>query len=135
MVAPAVGSSDEACPGGDCATLHGSRATTKPSSPGRRAALAVVSEPPVQCRFPSMNGKASDARPVVFTIGHSTRDLDDFLRLPQLHRVEAVVDVRTVPRSRRNPRFSRGNLPAALQPAGIGHLHICWKGRPIQKSF
>jgi uncharacterized protein (DUF488 family) len=40
------------------------------------------------------------------------------------HGVELVVDVRTVPRSRRNPQFSRENLPASLAAAGIGYIHL-----------
>ena len=71
-----------------------------------------------------MKKETPDARAVVFTIGHSTRSLDDFLRLQQLHQVEVVVDVRTVPRSRRNPQFNQETLPAALQAAGIGYLHM-----------
>jgi uncharacterized protein (DUF488 family) len=59
----------------------------------------------------------------VLTIGHSTRALDGFIDILQSHRVERLVDVRTVPRSRTNPQFNRETLPAALAAAGIQYDH------------
>jgi uncharacterized protein (DUF488 family) len=47
-----------------------------------------------------------------FTIGHSTRSADDFLILLRAHGVEAVADVRTVPRSRRHPHFAARSAPS-----------------------
>lgn len=61
---------------------------------------------------------------MVLTIGHSTRPLPVFLQLLQAHRVDKVVDVRTVPRSRYNPQFNRETLPEALKAAGLGYLHL-----------
>lgn len=66
----------------------------------------------------------TEALPTVLTIGHSTRTLEDFIRLLQAHLVTRVVDVRTVPRSRHNPQFNRDTLPAALKTAGIGYTHM-----------
>lgn len=60
----------------------------------------------------------------ILTIGHSTRGLDEFLRLLTSHNVDLVVDVRTVPRSRRNPQFNRETLPEALRSTGIEYLHL-----------
>jgi uncharacterized protein (DUF488 family) len=60
----------------------------------------------------------------VFTIGHSTRELADFIHLLQAHGVTQIADVRSVPRSRHNPQFNRDTLPAALQTAGIGYVHL-----------
>ncbi len=65
-----------------------------------------------------------DARPVVLTVGHSTRALDEFVRLLEAHAVACVADVRTVPRSRRNPQFNREKLPDALRPHGIGYVPL-----------
>lgn len=59
----------------------------------------------------------------VFTIGHSTRTLDEFLALLRAHGIRAVVDVRRFPGSRRHPRFSREALAASLRAAGIDYLH------------
>lgn len=57
----------------------------------------------------------------VFTVGHSTRSLEEFLGLLRAHGVERVVDVRTVPRSRRHPHFAREALVESLPAAGIGY--------------
>ena len=61
--------------------------------------------------------------PVVFTIGHSTRPIEDFIAMLQGHGVQRLIDVRTVPRSRRNPQFAQENLPASLAAAGIAYEH------------
>ncbi len=59
----------------------------------------------------------------LFTIGHSTRPIEDFLALLAEHRIERLVDVRTVPRSRHNPQFNRELLPPVLERAGIAYTH------------
>jgi uncharacterized protein (DUF488 family) len=68
--------------------------------------------------------RADDAKAVAFTVGHSTRSLEAFIALLKAHSVASLVDVRTVPRSRRNPQFNRDTLPGALQAAGIGYAHV-----------
>ncbi len=60
----------------------------------------------------------------VFTVGHSTHELAEFIRLLQAHGVTTVADVRTVPRSRRNPQYNKETLPDALKKAGIGYAHL-----------
>ncbi len=62
--------------------------------------------------------------PVVLTVGHSTRTLDEFIGLVQAHGATRVVDVRTVPRSRHNPQFNKASLPRPLKKAGLGYIHI-----------
>jgi uncharacterized protein (DUF488 family) len=57
----------------------------------------------------------------VFTVGHSTRSLDDFLGLLRAYGVERVEDIRTVPRSRRNPQFAAEALEPALRAAGLDY--------------
>ena len=65
--------------------------------------------------MPSVVSKRSpDKAPVVLTVGHSTRALDTFIQLLQAHGVKRLVDVRTVPRSQRNPQFNRETLPDSL---------------------
>lgn len=66
---------------------------------------------------------AKEPRPAVFTIGHSTRPLNEFIALLEAHAVHRLIDVRTVPRSRHNPQFNRDTLPASLQAAGIAYSH------------
>jgi len=65
---------------------------------------------------------------IALTIGHSTRAIQEFVRLFQAHAVTRVVDVRTVPRSRHNPQFNRDTLPTSLQSAGIGYTHMAELG-------
>ncbi len=69
-----------------------------------------------------------------FTIGHSTRTIDEFVGLLRLAEVRMLVDVRTVPRSRTNPQFNRDSLPEALAAVQIGYEHIAelggLRGRP-----
>lgn len=60
----------------------------------------------------------------VFTIGHSTRTIADFIRLLKAHGVERVIDVRTIPRSRHNPQFNRGHLALTLHRARIHYTHM-----------
>jgi uncharacterized protein (DUF488 family) len=60
----------------------------------------------------------------IYTIGHSTRSIEQFLGLLQAHNIEELVDVRTVPQSRHNPQFGKEELAAALQQAGIGYMHL-----------
>ena len=60
----------------------------------------------------------------VFTIGHSTRSIDEFLALLREARIEAVVDVRRFPMSRRHPQFNAEALAASLRAAGIGYRHV-----------
>ncbi len=56
-----------------------------------------------------------------YTVGHSTRTLDEFIALLRTADVRLVADIRTVRRSRRNPQFNQDSLPAALAGAGIGY--------------
>lgn len=60
----------------------------------------------------------------MLTIGHSNRPLPEFLEMLLAHRVDLLVDVRTVPRSRHNPQFNRDALPQSLAAAGIGYEHM-----------
>lgn len=62
--------------------------------------------------------------PIVMTVGHSTRSLEEFVHLLEAHGVRQVVDVRTVPRSRHNPQFNKTSLPKALKKTGLRYLHM-----------
>jgi len=62
--------------------------------------------------------------PVVLTVGHSTRPIEEFLHLLDAHGVKRLVDVRTVPRSRHNPQFNKDSLPEALRRVGISYIHM-----------
>jgi len=67
---------------------------------------------------------APPAVSLMLTIGHSTHSLDTFIQMLQGHGVTLVADVRTVPRSRRNPQFNRDSLPQSLEAAGIKYVHL-----------
>ena len=60
---------------------------------------------------------------MILTIGHSTHAMDEFIGMLAAHGVEAIADVRTIPRSRHNPQFNRETLPACLAAAGIEYVH------------
>lgn len=57
----------------------------------------------------------------LWTIGHSTRPIDELIRILGHYGIEVLVDVRTVPRSRKNPQFNREELEQALPEAGIDY--------------
>lgn len=60
----------------------------------------------------------------ILTIGHSTHPIGEFIVLLREHAVGRVVDVRTVPRSRHNPRFNRDIFPETLAQEDIGYTHM-----------
>ena len=60
----------------------------------------------------------------VLTIGHSTRPIEEFLDILRAHGVEQLVDVRTIPKSRRVPQFNQEALAAKLKAAGIAYVHV-----------
>lgn len=57
----------------------------------------------------------------VWTIGHSTRSIDEFIAVLKHHRIEAIADVRRFPGSRRLPQFGSEALQASLADEGIGY--------------
>ena len=63
-------------------------------------------------------------KPSIFTIGHSTRRIDEFIKLLKMHDVEEVVDVRSIPMSRYNPQFNRDALKHSLKGNGIRYKHV-----------
>ncbi|MBX3564936.1 MAG: DUF488 domain-containing protein [Sphingomonas sp.] len=58
----------------------------------------------------------------IFTVGHSTRPIGDFVALLRLYGIETLGDVRTVPKSRYNPQFNADALAASLSEAGIAYV-------------
>jgi 3-methyladenine DNA glycosylase/8-oxoguanine DNA glycosylase len=60
----------------------------------------------------------------LYTVGHSTRTLEELVALLRTFGVTLVCDIRTVPRSRHNPQFNADVLRAALLAAGIRYLHL-----------
>ncbi|MEX2226128.1 MAG: DUF488 domain-containing protein [Dehalococcoidia bacterium] len=60
----------------------------------------------------------------LWTVGHSTRTFDEFVSMLTAWRIETLVDVRTVPRSRRHPHFNSDALAAALPERSIAYVHL-----------
>jgi uncharacterized protein (DUF488 family) len=60
---------------------------------------------------------------ILWTIGHSTRPIDEFLALLKTYCVQQLVDVRTIPRSRYNPQFNTKALAHTLAGAAISYQH------------
>lgn len=59
----------------------------------------------------------------IWTVGHATRSFEELVDVLRHYGVEAVVDVRTVPRSRTNPQFNRDELARKLPEIGIDYTH------------
>jgi uncharacterized protein (DUF488 family) len=60
----------------------------------------------------------------IFTIGHTTRTLKEFVELLKIYLITLVVDVRTVPYSRHNPQFNKETFPNILKSYSISYLHL-----------
>jgi hypothetical protein len=60
----------------------------------------------------------------VFTIGHSTRSIDEFIGLLRSNGVERLIDIRSIPKSRHNPQFHGNSLARALRAASIDYVHL-----------
>jgi uncharacterized protein (DUF488 family) len=58
----------------------------------------------------------------LYTIGHSTRSLDELIEALQAHSIQTLVDIRAFPMSRRLPQFNRESLEKSLLPAEIRYV-------------
>lgn len=65
----------------------------------------------------------SGGEPIFYTIGHSTRAIEELIDLLSSNGVRCLVDVRRYPGSRRHPQFNRDALARSLETAGIGYRH------------
>ncbi len=68
--------------------------------------------------------RGADPWGMIFTVGHSTRGLDEFVHLLKAHGVRRIVDIRTIPRSRHNPQFNRETVSKFLRNRRINYRHI-----------
>jgi hypothetical protein len=82
------------------------------------------------CGFVKKKGatKSNEEGLVVFTVGHSSRTADEFISLLRAHHVRRVADIRTIPKSRRNPQFGEVILKASLESAGIKYIQLAGLG-------
>ncbi|MBK6880565.1 MAG: DUF488 domain-containing protein [Elusimicrobia bacterium] len=63
-------------------------------------------------------------RQEIFTLGHSTRSLDELVKILRAYGVRRLVDVRTIPRSRHNPQFNKETLGKFLRNRRINYRHM-----------
>ncbi len=64
----------------------------------------------------------------IFTLGHSTLSIEQFIAVLRAYGIALLIDVRTIPRSRHNPQFNEDALPASLAAEGIGYRHMAALG-------
>ena len=60
----------------------------------------------------------------IYTIGHSTRSIEEFTELLKIHGIKEIVDVRSIPKSRHNPQFNEETLKQSLQLAHIRYRRL-----------
>jgi uncharacterized protein (DUF488 family) len=65
-----------------------------------------------------------DAKLAIWTIGHSTRDFDEFVGLLRENDVRLIADVRSFPGSRKYPQFNKDILETSLPQHGIDYTHL-----------
>jgi uncharacterized protein (DUF488 family) len=68
--------------------------------------------------------KETQEKMIIWTIGHSTRTLDEFVELIKSFQIECVVDIRSFPGSRRYPYFNKESLENSLPENDIKYIHI-----------
>lgn len=61
---------------------------------------------------------------MLFTIGHSTREIGEFIALLCESSVEQLVDIRTIPKSRHNPQYGQAELEKSLQKNNIKYVYM-----------
>lgn len=72
----------------------------------------------------------------IYTIGHSTHPVDDFIKMLQSFGIKMLADVRRFPGSRKYPGFNKEILAEELKKSGIGYIHLEDLGgrRPVKKD-
>jgi hypothetical protein len=114
-------------------TKRGAGEVPKRASPSAKQ-LGTKSHPSADKRthqLPEPVGRRTrcpEHTPIIFTVGHSTRAIKEFVALLLAHDVQQLIDVRTIPRSRHNPQFNRDRLPRPLKKAGIRYRHMAALG-------
>lgn len=61
---------------------------------------------------------------IIWTIGHSTRAIEEFVELLKIYGISHVIDVRRFPGSRKYPQFNKDNLESILHAEGFWYTHI-----------
>src|SRR5665213_2644519 len=91
----------------------------------RSAPIVLESEAATSIKQPARRrDKAKQNSIVIFTVGHSTRPIEEFEDLLIAHGVKQLVDIRTIPRPRHNPQFNGDSPPGSLKKVGIRYRHM-----------
>ncbi|MFT4155250.1 DUF488 family protein [Parafilimonas sp.] len=72
----------------------------------------------------------------IWTIGHSTRTLEHFVRMLKPFHIQLLADIRSFPGSKRVPQFNKENLEQIMPASGIEYVHVKLLGgrRPVHKD-
>jgi uncharacterized protein (DUF488 family) len=95
------------------------KAAAKPAAPAKRNSVAATR---------AVAPEIVADKLTVLTIGHSTRTIEEFLAILRAHGVQLLVDVRSIPKSRRAPQFNSDALAASLREKGIEYEHLATLG-------
>ena len=68
-------------------------------------------------------GELLDRELTIWTVGHSTRSIEEFNQILTSHQIKTLVDLRTFPGSRRYPQFNKPELAESLEAIGIQYVH------------
>ena len=63
-------------------------------------------------------------KPLIRTVGHSTRPIDALIEILEAHGIKRLIDVRSIPKSRHNPQYNREALKRSLRSPGIAYEHM-----------
>lgn len=96
-------------------------ATTHPKRAGKRGQQHLFSE---EVEFALAGPGEKEDGPTLFTIGHSTRRIEELLEALARHGIERLADIRTYPNSRHNPQFNQPALQATLEARGIEYVWL-----------
>lgn len=69
-------------------------------------------------------GRIMKINKIIYTIGHSTRPIDDFIGILKNYKIEMLIDVRTIPKSGFNPQYNEESLRDVLKDSAIHYHHL-----------
>jgi hypothetical protein len=98
----------------------------KASTPRKSLTLPKPSAPAniAQGRTAAQSPASPSEQLAIFTIGHSTHPIEEFIALLKHYGIEQLVDVRTVPKSRHVPQFNSDALATSLGRQGVAYVHL-----------
>jgi hypothetical protein len=117
---PRIGKEPAGSNGFEPSASFGASATQEAFAPPK----APDSSQPNENRIATQPLASTSEHLTIFTVGHSTHPIEEFIGLLKHYGIEQLVDVRTVPKSRHVPQFNSDALATALGKQGIGYVHL-----------